>query len=124
MIMSDVAFDPVLLVDAVGGGEIEAAMLGLRAPVGLVAHLVERLRRDAGAGYRHERYGAAHEAERLAAVDAIFRHAHDRFPFIETPPRGPDQAHFQATDMPPFQAFVTGTRRYCRAQGYSTRMPR
>ena len=110
--LADVAFDPVLLVDTVGGGEIEAAMLGLRAPVGLVADLVERLRRDARAGDRHERYGAAHEAERLAAVDTIFRHAHDRFPFTDTPLlRGPRPFGFPSNRYAAFQPLKRGPDR-------------
>ena len=40
---AQVAVDAVFLVDAIGNGEIEAAVLGLGAPVGLIADLVERL---------------------------------------------------------------------------------
>jgi hypothetical protein len=57
--LTDVALDAVFLVDAVGGGEIEAAVLALGAPVGLVADLVERLRQNPRARHRHEG-GAAH----------------------------------------------------------------
>jgi hypothetical protein len=77
------AVDAVFLVDAVDGGEIEAAVLALGPPVGLIADLVERLRGDTRARHRHQRGGgrAAHE-QRLAAVDPVLRHGHGRLPLV------------------------------------------
>src|SRR3954451_3981300 len=97
----------MLFVDAVGHRKIEAAVLGLRAPVGLVADLVERLRRNARARHRNER-GAAKKSKGLTAIDAVFRHAHGSSLSRERAQKGGGPKASQATDMPHLGRLVTG----------------
>ena len=107
--LADVALDAVFLVDAVGGREIEAAMLGLRAPVGLVADLVERLRGHPRARDRDER-SRAHQAEGLAAVDAIFRHA---VSFHRAPKRAAETKRISSNRYAGFSAAKSRARTRC-----------
>src|SRR5262249_10574087 len=62
--------------------EVEAAMLGFRPPVGLIADLVERLRVHARARNRDQghRGSAAQKSKGATAINTIFHCVHDLFP--------------------------------------------
>ncbi len=93
---AQIAVDAVLFVEAGRDRLIEAAMLGLGAPVGLVAHLVQDLGAG-GATWKFDQYRACRspgEPQGSAAGQAISRHGHDGPPIrfrgqnaIAVPPR-------------------------------------